>query len=186
MTVPEMQRVSVEDFDAFVERPENSDRNFEYIGGEIVEVVSKFYAAEIAQAIAVYIGMFLIQNRIGRMTGADGGYMVAGERYIPDVGFISMDKQPEPLNDAYSPNPPDLAVEVVSDETSSKELRDLTIKISNYLSVGTLVWIVYPDAKVVHVHQTDHAVRILSIDDTLDGGAVLPDFTLAIKDIFRD
>ncbi len=36
----------------------------------------------------------------------------------------------------------------------------------------------------VDVHQAGEAVRVFTINDTLDGGAVLPGFTLAVKDIF--
>lgn len=39
-------KVTVQDFEAFIELPENSDRLFELIGGEIVEVVSNGYTPE--------------------------------------------------------------------------------------------------------------------------------------------
>jgi hypothetical protein len=74
---------------------------------------------------------------------------VAGERYLPDVAFISKARQPEPSHDTYNPNAPDLAVDVVS---PTGQPRDIRIKV---------------------------------VQDTLDGGALLPGFTLAVKPTFR-
>ncbi|MEJ5197516.1 MAG: SdrD B-like domain-containing protein, partial [Anaerolineae bacterium] len=48
------------------------------------------------------------------VTGADGGYRVGDERYIPDVAFVSQSRQPAPSRDAYNAIAPDLAVEVLS------------------------------------------------------------------------
>ncbi len=74
----------------------------------------------------------------GHITGADGGYIVKGERYIPDIGFISVERQPESSHDTYNPVHPDLAVEVVSPTDGE---RNLAIKIANYVAAGTVVWL---------------------------------------------
>jgi Uma2 family endonuclease len=176
------KRATVEEFDQFVQLPENADRLFEYVGGEIIEVVSNNYSSEIAARILIEIGIFVKNKNMGRVTGADGGYMVSGERYIPDVAFISREKQPEPSHEAYNPTPPDLAVEVLS---PSNDLSDIRIKLVNYLNAGTVVWIVDPDKKQVEVYASGQAKK-LGLNDTLDGGAVLPGFTLPVKEIFPD
>jgi Uma2 family endonuclease len=44
MAVPEKTRVTIEEFDEYINLPENADKLFEYIGGEIVEVPSNTYA----------------------------------------------------------------------------------------------------------------------------------------------
>jgi Uma2 family endonuclease len=176
------KRATVEEFDQFVQLPENADRLFEYVGGEITEVVSNNYSSEIAARILIEIGIFVKNKNMGRVTGADGGYMVSGERYIPDVAFISREKQPEPSHEAYNPTPPDLAVEVLS---PSNDLSDIRIKLVNYLNAGTVVWIVDPDKKQVEVYASGQAKK-LGLNDTLDGGAVLPGFTLPVKEILPD
>lgn len=175
------QQVTIEEFDEFIRRPENIERDFEYIGGEIFEVVSNSYSSEIAAIIIVYLGAFLLRHNIGRLTGADGGYIIAGERYIPDAAFISYARQPKPCREAYNPNPPDLAVEVLSPSNDDDKMR---IKIANYLLVGVIVWVVNPDTHEVEIYAPGHKVKILSENDTLDGGDVLPGFTLAVKDVF--
>lgn len=183
MTVQERD-YTVDEFDEFVELPENAEKLFEFIGGEIFEVPSNPYVSKIAGLIITYLNIYLFKNDIGHVTGEQGGYMVAGERYAPDAAFISYEKQAELVKQGYNPNPPDLAVEVISSESKQEE-KKLTIKLSNYLSVGTLVWIVRPEEKYIEVHQAGQAAKILGEKDMLDGGNVLPDLQIKLSDILK-
>lgn len=179
------QVTTVQEFDDYIQRDDLGDQLFEFIGGEIVEVPSNPFASEIAQIIGFFIRLFLRENRIaGHVTTADGGFMVSKERYAPDVAYISHARQPELARTGYNPNPPELAVEVISDETNVKEQRDLRLKISNYLAAGTIVWVVHPLSQLVEIHRPGQPVAIIGVDDTLDGGAVLPGFSLAVSEIF--
>jgi Uma2 family endonuclease len=183
MAVPERIRVTLEEFDDYINRPENVDRLFEYIGGEIVEVVANNYSSEVAARLLIKIGGHVLSNNLGRVTGADGGYIVSGEKYIPDVAFISFAKQPEPSHEAYNPNAPDLAVEVLSPSNSEEQML---VKVANYLAAGTVVWRVKPVEKEVIVLAPGKPAKTLTINDTLDGGDVLPGFKLAVRDIFPE
>ena len=175
------ERLTAQEFDHIASLPQNREKRLEFIGGEIVEVVSNSYSSEVGMTLGTHMGMFLLKNRIGRITGADGGYIVAGERYIPDVAFISFARQPEPSHEAYNPNAPDLAVEVLSPTDDPANVR---IKIVNYLRAGTTVWVVDAIKKQIEVYVPDQAPITLTVEDTLDGGAVLPGFKLAVKEIF--
>lgn len=175
---------TVEAFEAFVDLPENADRLFEYIGGEIVEVPSNSYSSKIAITIATYIRMFMFENDMGHVTGEQGGYVVMGERYAPDVAFISYERQPILSSTGYNPIPPDIAVEVVS-STRKSESQKLTIKLSNYLAAGTMVWIVRLESKAVEIHQAGKAAQSLDETGIIDGGEILPGFTLKVSDIFK-
>lgn len=177
------QRIAMtaEDFDAFTMLPENAERLFEFIGGEVVEVPSNPYSSAIGMRIATDISVFVRQNNLGHVTGEAGGYMVAGERYAPDVAFVSKGRQAELPREGYNPIPPDLAVEVVSPGDSEKLLR---IKIANYLAAGVVVWLFYPDSKEVEIYVPGEAVKVLDAEQTLDGGRVLPGFKLTLSDIF--
>jgi Uma2 family endonuclease len=176
-------RITAEEFDHIATLPENLDKRLEFIGGEIVELVSDTYASEIAYTLGSEIKAFAKRNKLGRVTGADGGYYVGRDRYIPDVGFISFARQPERVRAAYNPLAPDLVVEVVSPTDIAKTTLE---KVANYLAVGTVVWLVYPDEQEIQVFEPGSTVKTLSIDDTLEGGKVLPNFKLAVKDIFVD
>lgn len=176
-------KTSVEMFDAFVRLPENADKLFEFVAGEIIEVPSIPYSSYIAGRIFRRIANFVEDNDLGFTTGEAGGYMVSGERYAPDVAFISRIKQARLVSEGYNPNPPDLAVEVDVPSTYTSQ-RNLFTKTVNYLAAGTVVWIVFPERKEVEVYVPGERLRVLGAGDVLDGGDILPGFQLAVKDIF--
>jgi Uma2 family endonuclease len=181
--VIQTRSVTPEAFDHFVQKPENRDRNFELIAGEIVEVVSNSYSSLVSMLLGGRVSVFVFDRGLGWVTGADGGYWVGDERYIPDAAYISKARQPQPSHDAYNPNPPDLAIEVIS---PTDDMDDLRLKIVNYLNAGTALWIVNPPQKTVEVYLPGGKPRVLTVDDTLDGGTVLPGFALAVKDVFPE
>lgn len=183
MTIP-IKTMTVSEFDRWVLLPENSDTSYEYIGEEIVVKASNNYASLVAATVGYHIIHFIKTSYVnGYVTGADGGYVVAGERYIPDVAYISAERQSEPSHDAYNPNPPDLAVEVVSPTDSE---RNLAIKVANYLVAGTVIWVVYPDRREVNIFVPQQAVKQLGANDVLDGSGIFPEFNLKVSDIFPE
>lgn len=181
MAVQTHVRVSVEDFEKIAALPENVDKHLEYIGGEIVEVVSNSFSSRLAMRIGARISLHVETNNLGYVTDAQGGYRVSGEDYIPEVGFISKVRHPKGPRDTWIPLAPDLAVEVVPPTDRDPEI---SVKVGNYLAAGTLVWYFYPEGQKVYVYEPGKPVKTLTINDTLDGGKVLPGFNVALKDIF--
>ena len=180
--VIDAQRISVDAFDKLVFLPENADKLLEYIGSEVVvKVVSNNRPSRVAMLIGSYMTIYAQQNDLGRTTGSDGGYRVNGERYIPDAAFISKTRQPDPNADAYNPLAPDLAIEVLSPSDDMKHVR---IKLTNYLLAGTVVWLVDPEQGHIEVYEPGQKPRVLTAADTLEGGTVLPGFSLPLKGVF--
>jgi Uma2 family endonuclease len=174
---------TVEEFEQIAGLPENADRRLEYIGGEIVEMVSNNYSSLVAALIVAKVFGFVLENHLGYVTGADGAYQVGGERYIPDVAFVSKARQPEPSHDAYNPNPPDLAVEVLS---PTDDLNVMRFQVAGYMAAGTTVWVVDADKKLVEIYAPGQPPTRKGADEMLEGGDLLPGFTLAVKDIFPE
>jgi Uma2 family endonuclease len=174
---------TVEAFEQFVNLPENADRRFELIDGEIIEVPSNAYSSEISSTINRHLGNFVYERKLGHVTGEQGGYMVAGQRIAPDVAYISKERQAKLAREGYNPNPPNLAVEVMS-PTDDPEL--LEKKLAKYAKADVPVWVVWPDTRRVKVHMPGEMPYELGIGDVLDGGAILPGFKLAIADIFPE
>lgn len=173
---------TAEAFEALALSPANTGRRLELIGGELVDVVSNVHASRLAARILGALVAYLENNPIGDVTGADGGYCVGDDRYIPDVGYIARSRQPDPpLGAAYNPLPPDLAVEVLSPTDSLTAVMD---KVVNYLAAGTLVWLVFPEGQEIKVYVPGQPVKSLSSVDTLSGGSLLPGFSLELKKLF--
>jgi Uma2 family endonuclease len=173
--------MTAQEFEEYVMLRENADRRLELIGGEVVELVSNQEASRLGVRIAHLINNYLDQNPIGLLTGSDGGYQVGNDRFMPDVGYMSKARQPLPSKETYNPLAPDLAIEVVS---PSDEIDDVLAKVDSYTLAGTSVWVVYPKSKEIRVFTPGQPSKKLGIDDSLDGGEVLPGFTAKLQDIF--
>lgn len=173
--------MTAKDFEEFVMLPQNVDQRLELIGGEVVALVSNQGSSRLGIRIGHLIQSYLDEHPIGFVTGADGGYQVGSDRYIPDVGYMSKARQPAPSDEVYNTLPPDLAVEVVP---PSDEMGDVLAKVNNYLLAGTVVWVCFPQKKEIGVFAPGQPAKSLSLNDSLDGGEVLPNFAAAVRDIF--
>jgi Uma2 family endonuclease len=171
-------------FHEFICRPENQGRHFELIHGEIVEkMVAHRYSARVTIRIGGVLEIWLMKNDIGFLTSPEGGYLVGDQRFMPDIGFIRYERLPDAAKDidGYIPAAPDLAVEVISPKDN---VRHVTRKIASYLAAGVVVWAVYPDDKEIEVFAPGAVPVRLTSADTLDGGALLPGFSVPVKDLF--
>lgn len=178
--IPIQQAITIQEFEDFIFHPDNISRHFNFLAGEIIQKVSNSYSSIIGARILMRFGIHLSNNEMGHVLGANGGYQIGDDRYIPDVSYISYQRQPHPPKEPYISNNPNLVVEVMPPTDTDKALQ---IKVANYLAVGTLVWIVRPDDKVIEVYESGKSVTLLNEGDTLNGGMVLPKFSINIKDI---
>ncbi len=99
-----------------------------------------------------------------------------------DVSVISRERIRATDPDSYFEGAPELAVEVVSPWDSAE---DLDIKTKQYLQSGAhQVWILYPRTQTVHIFSRGVATFILDQDQTLEGGNLLPGFTVPVASLF--
>lgn len=175
--------ISADEFDRIALLPENQDRILELIAGEICDVPSNPKASYYSGRILRHVAAYVEDRDLGFTTGEAGGYIVNGERYTPDVAFISKTRTPDLAESGYHPVAPDLAVEVEFPSTLPSQER-LRFKIGNYLAAGTVVWAVFPESQTIEVYAPHKPPLRLGIDDTLDGGDVLPGFHLPVRAIF--
>lgn len=174
--------MTAEAFSEYLAYPENADRHFELIRGEIVEKMVVSTNSAILEGFLIgALAVFVRTNRLGYVTSSHGGYLIGNERYIPDAAFIRKGEKAATLVDGYHPTPPALAVEVLSPSDRDEPIR---IKIANYLAAGVIVWLVDPKAMRVEVYHPGAPVQILRIGDTLISGDLLPGFSVTVRDIF--
>lgn len=81
------------------------------------------------------------------------------------------------------PNPPLWVAEVISPTDRAEIIRH---KRQIYRDAGILLWEIYKPLQRVDVYAPGQPVREFGIDDTLDGGNVLPEFRLAVKALFAE
>ncbi len=176
---------TVAEFEELLAQPENADRKLELIDGEIVEKVTTEVHGMIAAKITARLLIYDEINQLGGRTVVEVHHRAPSDDQnarIPDVAYTTAQRLLLPTEKGSVPQMPDLAVEVKSPTDSYKNTRE---KAHYYLQHGVkLVWLVYPEKKFVEVYTPDDQ-DVLMIEDTLDGGAVLPGFQLAVKDIFN-
>lgn len=179
------QRMTVAEFDEFALLPENSDRLWELVCGWIYEVASNPYSSSIVARIKTAIETYLLKNDLGHLTGADVGYKIGDDRHVFDLAFTTHTRQPQlpfqKYHDGFNPAIPDLVVEVLPPDYDTGKVRQ---KVFTANQLGCVVWVVEPDNQTVEVYALKKLVKFARMNDTLDGGEILPGFTLAVKDVF--
>jgi len=180
--VAEHKPISVTEFDKFLAAPENRDRLFELINGEIVEKVVTQKHGAIASFLVIEIGLYLRQNKIGRL-GIEVRHRVPDDLEndrLPDVS-VTLDLDKPIVEVGAVLYMPALAIEIKSPDDTYKGMRE---KARYFLSRGSqMVWLVFPEKRIVEVYSPDDE-QILTENDILPGGNVLPGFSLAVREIF--
>lgn len=186
MTTPR-QKVTSADLWEFIHLPENADKNFELIKGEMVEEMpSNLLSSEMASRLNQKIRNFVdAHGQFAWVTGEQGAYDVTDEdTFAPDVGVILKSRLPQLSEEGFGPLPPDFAIEVIS-PSDLKNPKRIRAKLEAYQQAKIpLVWLLYRNRQQVEVYVYGKLVRVAELNDTLDGGDVLPGFSITVKEIF--
>jgi len=157
----------------------------ELLDGVLVEKAVGFYESRLAAVLIQILGGFAEQRGLGIVLGADGTLRLApGLIRIPDVACFSWDRFPSrKLPREAMPNlAPDLAVEVLSAGNTEVEMSR---KLCDYLAAGVrLVWYLDPASRSATVHRADGTTSTVSEDEALEGEAVVPGFSLPLREWF--
>lgn len=168
----------------FVERDK---RLVELIDGTLVEKPVGWIEALIAGRLITALNVFVMPRKLGVVAGADGTLrMISGRIRLPDVTFVSVTDLPggQVPPESIPTLAPTLAIEVLSKTNTAAEMRQ---KVKEYFESGSkLVWLVDPPTKTVAVFETasETPERTLREHESLDGGEVVPGFTLPLGELF--
>jgi Uma2 family endonuclease len=166
---------------------DREDRLYELVHGVLVEKAAGIRESLLAIALASLLRGFVMPRHLGIVTGAVGMMrLFLGLVRIPDVAFLSWERLPnrrvptEPLPELA----PDLAVEVLS---MGNTPREMARKRQDYFAADVhLVWQVDPRTRTVEVFTAPDQSTVLHEAQTLDGGTVLPGFTLPLQELFSE
>ena len=175
-------KVTASQYEVFLALPENANRRFELIDGEIVEKMRTQLHAYIIQMLSGFLFLYLRDNPIG-FALIEARYRLPnlkGNDLIPDLSFVAKGHG-QLVRSGPAPYLPDLAVEAQSEGQSERFMLDKALL---YLANGThMVWIIYSTRQIIEVlTATDR--QLLTINDKLGGGQVLPNFSIAVREIF--
>jgi Uma2 family endonuclease len=158
----------------------------ELIRGELITMSpAGFEHGWLVAEITHHLKLFVKESGLGRIVSGDPGFFIERDPdtvRAPDVAFVSQEKYERGFTRKFFEGAPDLAIEVVSPNDTSTEV---TTKVQMWLDAGCrAVWTVDPNPRLVTVYRPDAPIQFLKEGDILEGGEVLPEFKLAVSDLF--
>lgn len=168
-------------------RMPNDGFRYELVRGELRKMSPSGHThGKIAIKISTPLSNYVWKKKLGEIYAAETGFKLASRPdtvRAPDVAFVRQERV-EAAEDVqgFWPGAPDLAVEVLSPGDTYSEVDE---KVCDWLDAGTrMVVVVDPRNRSVTVYRSRDDIIILSENDTLDGGDVVPGWKLPVKDIF--
>jgi Uma2 family endonuclease len=172
--------------DELLRMPDDGFR-YELVRGELRKMSPAGHKhGRIAMKVATPLDNHVTANKLGAVYAAETGFLISSDPdtvRAPDVAFVSQTRLDEVGDvEGYWPGVPDLVVEVISPGDTYTEVEE---KVLEWLEAGALmVVVVNPRKRAVTVYRSLTDIIVLTEGDTLDGGNVVPGWTMAVKDIF--
>ena len=170
----------------FLRMPEEDAYRVELVRGRIVrEPLPGAAHGWLTGRLVERIGSYARERGLGIVV-TETGFLLSVEPPTvrgPDLAFLARESLPSKLpSSGFWRVAPDLAVEVVSPSNTAAEIRE---KVLEYLASGSrLVWVVDPATRSVSCYRSRRDISLLTEDDTLEGGEVLPGFRFSVAELF--
>jgi Uma2 family endonuclease len=178
--------MTAEAFCDWVHRPENENKWFELVRGEVIELPPPMKPhGVVASNIGRILGNFTVERDFGYVTGNDTGVILERDPDTvrgPDVAVYEDAHDYAELHPKYGEVPPRLAVEVLSPSDRADRTQH---KIMDYLQTGVeMVWVADPENRTVTVYRPDRGPRYLQASEEITGEDILPGFRCQVADFF--
>jgi len=165
-----------------LQMPDDGMRH-ELVRGELTTMSPSGYRrGVIAGRIAVLLGQYVLQNRLGEISTSKAGFLL--ERSpdtlrAPDLAFVRANRATD--EKGFFAGPPDLAVEVMS---PNDRFTEVIGKVREYLRAGVeIVIVVDPENEAAWIHSMA-SEKHLTINDSLEAPGLLPGWSLPLRDLF--
>jgi len=179
--------MTVDDFLAWCEAPEQEGGRYELVRGEVIDMPpAGDQHGTLCSWISHLLWVFVMTRGKGRVNSNDTGLVIrrrADTVRGADIMLFDESTSLQDISQLHVTTTPSLIVEIYS---PSDRPGRLSRRIADYHSHGVpLVWVVYPEDHVVDVHRVGHSVEARIIGDTLTGADVLPDLSVDVAEVFR-
>jgi Uma2 family endonuclease len=164
---------------------EKEGRLYELVDGTLVEKAMGWGEVKIESWLFGKLHEYLKKNDIGEVYAGTGFIRLRkGNVRGPDLTFFLSEHTTSDEEDRKHPitrSVPDLVVEVLS---RSNTVKEMDRKRKEFFARGTtLIWQINPRKRTVEVYTSLKDCRVLTPSDTLDGGTLLPGFSVSVKSL---
>jgi Uma2 family endonuclease len=164
--------------------------NHEVVDGELVmSPKNNFEHENICFRLSIAMQAFNEQHNLGVILGSSAGFWMHNRNCrAPDVSFITKARLRAvgftTRTRRFFPGAPDLAVEVLSPNTSRREMND---RLRDFFSSGTqIAWLINPELETVEVCYALDNRKLIGPGAELDGEHLMPGFRFPLADLFRE
>ena len=138
--------------------------------------------------ITLPLGGYVKENKLGRVYAAGTGFGLATNPdtvRAADVAFVSQARLDE-IGDmeGFLPCAPDVVIEVNSPDETYAEVEE---KVMEWLEAGSRMVIVVnprPRKRIVTVYRSLNEITVLTENDYITGGDVVPGWNMPVRDIY--
>ena len=158
----------------------------ELVKGEIIHLMPTGHPHSFYEVnLATFLNVFVRTHKLGRVLGGEVGIYTHRQPDTvrgADVAFISHERLAQVQSKSFLDVCPELIVEVMSPDDTWSEVHE---KLEEYFAVGAqLIWVVDPRRQRLHVYRSLTNLEILTAQDTLTGGEILPGFQVLVAELF--
>lgn len=180
------KKMTAEAFQEWTARPENCAKRWELDEGEVIEMPSPGEMHALVCWFVIRVLTEYINRRgSGHILTNDCGLVVRRKPDTvrgPDIMLSLENLTLDQANPGHSTRTPTLIVEVF---TPHDRPGRLSKRIEQYLESGVpLVWVLYPQERIVNVFRPGELLKVLDEMDELSGNGVLPGFSCRVNELF--
>jgi len=164
------------------------DGRWELVQGELREMSpSSIRHAWVAASVAVLIRNHVVENSLGMVIGAEGGFLIESDPDTvrgPDAALICPERIKQGLPETgFFPGAPDFAVEVISPGDTSTAV---SAKSEQWLRSGCrTVWLIDPGRETAAVCTLEDGSYVMRSVEILTEPELLPGFELPVNELFQ-
>ena len=168
------------------EMPDDGYR-YELVRGVLIKMApAGAEHGDIAAVVGSSLFTHVKANNLGKVYATDTGFVIGADPdhvRAPDVAFVRQERVVAAGRvTGYFPGAPDLVVEVISPNDRYTEVEE---KVEDWLAAGAAtVILLKPRNRTASLRQAGRAPVILTIQDTLHGGEVVPGWQMEVREIF--
>ncbi len=166
------KEMTPEEFLMFADQ--HPDKRFDFIDGELVEVTPKPIHGKKQVRFGTALEQYLETHPEIGVAYSEVLHVLDGEKFMPDV-CVNVDSDQD-----YLTTPPVFVVEIRSDSQSRESQRR---KMRAYIQHGVKMGVLVLPGEAIEVYEPGKTPRVLIATDALEGGDVLPGFTMPLSRI---